>query len=160
MRLYEIEENIRRLLDEVEDDLTDEQLAELENLSMSMEDKVDNCCRMIREWECRANAIEVERRRLQAEESRERGKVARLKEYLRLSFIRLGLKRYETRLFKLRRQDSPPSAVCNVDPATLPDELRKVTIEANRTAAIASWRETGVVPDGFTIERGEHLRLA
>lgn len=161
LKLYEITNRIRDLLEATSADgeLGEFALASLDRLNLAMSEKIDAICGLIREWEAFVSVREAERMRLLEGIGTYKRNIVGLKEYLRRTLLELGTHRYDTPLFKMWRQASPPAAKCQVDPATLPDGLRRVTVEPDVRAALEQWKATGEAPTGFTIEQGEHLRI-
>lgn len=163
MRLYELADGIRQLIATTEERdglLTDEDLAKLDTLSESFEGKAETICRLISEEEAEVVARTAEVDRLQAGITTAKNRQKRLKQYLFDCMAKSGQRRIELTTFKVWIQaNGTPSCDCKVEPDKLPEQFRKVTIEPNTSAAVEVWKTTGTAPDGFTIHRGEHLRI-
>ncbi len=87
----------------------------------------------------------------------------RLGKYLKEEMERMGLRAYETSIFKTWIQNNPPSARCemDVDPQQLPAPFLKVKIEysLDSKAAIEAWKAKQPLPRGVVVEQGNHLRV-
>ncbi len=60
---------------------------------------------------------------------------------------------------KVRVSDGPFKLEEIREPADLPEQFRRVKVEANRIAAAKYLKETGNVPDGFVASRGRTLKV-
>lgn len=160
MRLYEISDAIRlALADSPDGELTDDDLAKLDGLTASFADKADVICKLVQEAGAAAAARQAEVDRLKAGIRAAENRAARLKDYLLRCMLASGQRKVRTDVFSVTVQASPPSVTCTVDPETLPNLYQRVRIEPDKQHALQVWRQTGVVPDGFEIERGDHLRI-
>jgi hypothetical protein len=160
MRLYDIRGEIRALLDSTDDgELTPEQLARLDELNLSLDAKIDNCCCLLREWESAIAARQAEIDRLKMGIETRRNNVTQLKEYMRDNLAQLNIKKHETALFCVRVQSNPPSAKPNVPVEELPDEFIRIKKEPNNAAAIDYYKSHGTAPRGFDVQIGSHLRV-
>lgn len=162
MKLYQISNTIRDILDlaaETGGEIGPAQLSALDQLSDSRSVKMDGICGLIREWEAFVSVRKAEIDRLKAGIATHENNIRRLKDYLLQDLQKLGEQRSETALFKVWRQASPPSAVCEAPADLLPDYLRKVTVAPNLSAAIDEWKRTGQAPAGFTVSQAEHVRI-
>lgn len=157
MRLYEISQAIRELLDREE--LTDDQLNEVEALNLTFDDKVDGICAVMAELEGDADAIQAQTKRLDQRWARIGARIVRLKTYLKLCLEQAQLKAHKTKLWSVRIQASPPSARAVLPPEQLPEQFQRKKLEANAAEAIAYFKLTGTVPPGFEISTGSHLRV-
>lgn len=163
MKLYEIAAGIRATLDRADletGELSPDAFADLDVLALNLDAKIDGLCGLLRELQADADAARVESKRL-AELARVRENHAdRLKAYLLDCLRAAGLARHETPTFKIWQQANPPSYVCVVtDPRELPPELQRVTVAPDLAAAREQHKTTGVVPTGFEVKSGSHLRI-
>ena len=160
MRLYEIANELRHLIDSsVDGELSPEQMAQLDALGLALDDKVNGCCGLIREWESEITARQAEIDRLKLGIAVREISIRRLKNYLRDSLATIDQKSHQTALFAIWRQANPTSAQCVAEPAELNPEYQRTKIEANCQAALAYWKVHGECPRGFEIKQGEHLRI-
>lgn len=162
MRLFEISAELRALFGDIEDaggEVTDDQLEALDRLAATADQKVNTVCALVEEAERRIAGRTATLDRLRRANEVDANRVKRLKGFLLAWMTTTGAKRHQTDLHTVSRQASPPSATCIVDPSELPDDFKRVKVEADSRAAIAYWRETGTPPAGFEIHASEHLRL-
>lgn len=160
MKLYEISQELRDLLESEE--LTDEQLAAVEKLELSLDDKINGLCTLINEtWED-SNSLASESARLRERSKVFMNKVDRLKDYLKFCLEQLGTKAHKTKLWTIRIQSNPPAAKATLPVEDLQAEYRRevTKVEVNKEAAIAYWKMTGQCPPGFEISTGSHLRIS
>lgn len=163
MRLYDIATGIRQILDKADPEsgeLPENLAAEFDALNLSMDEKVNGTCALVREEQANAKAAREEAQRLTDLARCYENHVERLKSYLQECLTVAGVQRYDTALFKCWRQASPPSYVMTLDdPAKLPREFQRVTI-APDIVAVREWhKERGELPSGFTVKTSEHLRI-
>lgn len=160
MRLYHIAADIRSVIDAAPDgELSGDDMNRLDELVANLDDKVNAICSIIRESECSRIARQAEIDRLQTANRTDANLIERLKLYMLTALTFADAREHRTELFKIYRQSNPPSMVPVVDPEFLPEEFKRVKIEADRTAALNSWKNTGKIPEGFRKEQGEHLRI-
>lgn len=162
MKLYELTNSIRETLDAGDDgELTDAQLETLETLGIQLDEKIDGCCSLVREWEAMNAAKQAEIDRLRAGMDMKAGNVKRLKAYMQRCLESIGATKHETPIFKVRVQKNPPS--CDLD-GTIPAELldkkyQRIKYEPDRKAAIEAYKADGIAPRGFVVTVGSHLRI-
>lgn len=162
MKLYEITSAIRDLLSSVNDaggELTDNEIALLDQLAEARADKFDACCALIREWEAFVAVRKAEIDRLRAGIKTHENNADRLKQYMLDSLQQTGDRELQTALFKCWVQSSPVSV--QPDGSVPVDELpyKRITVEADCKAARDHWQKTGEPPTGFKATKGEHLRI-
>jgi hypothetical protein len=144
-------------------ELTDEQSARLDELSMARNDKIDAILRYRRVCETRAIGLQAEIDRLQAAKRREDESSEWLKKYVYESMLRNGEKAFATTLFKGRIQrNSQPSVTLTVDPKELPEKFQRVKtiIKADKTALAQAAKDGEQLPRGVSVETGSHLRIS
>lgn len=162
MKLYELTQAIRDALDTSDDgELTDEQMNTLESLNLALDEKINSCCGLVREWEATNAAKQAEIDRLRAGMETKSNNVKRLKAYMQQCMEAIGTTKIETPIFKVRIQKNPPS--CDLD-GTIPVEMldkkyQRIKYEPDRKAAIEAWKESGKAPLGFSVNVGSHLRI-
>ncbi len=163
MKLYEIDGAILSLLATADEsgELNDAVATELDNLAMDRTDKIEGICKVIRTAQGREAAIQAEIDRLQMAKRRETSAVDWLKNYLKSSMLSAGDKKIEAGTFTVRIQkNSAPSISVMIDAEKLPEQFRRVIVEPAKDEILKAWRANGAVPDGVTIEVGQHLRIA
>lgn len=160
-RLYDIAAEIRSALEAADDggELGPAELAALDGLGLGLDSKVNAYCALIREWESFVAVRKAEVERLRKGVAAHEANIRRLKEHLRAGLEVAGIARHETALHKVWRQRSPASVrFVGADPAALPAEFKRVTVEPHLGQALEHYRATGAAPAGFVVEQAEHLR--
>ncbi len=160
MKLYEIQSEIAALLAATDDgELPPDAEARLDGLQMQLEEKADNICRLIRQREAEQAGYAEEADRLIRLADAARRDYERLKDYLRRTLTGLGLKRLDTALFKLSACKNSQPSVLLADSAEVPPQYSRVKVELDRKAVVEAWRDGLTLPEGLTVEVGEHLRI-
>jgi hypothetical protein len=140
------------------DPILDELLQELEG---KIEDKVESYCRIIRELELTAKARSEEAARIKDLADRDSGTVKQMKNRLQYFFGLQGVKKMETKTFKLgicTNGGHQPLEV-TTPPEELPKEFQKVTISANTETIREALTMGTSLPGCKLLPRGEHLRI-
>jgi hypothetical protein len=109
MKLYELTDNYRRILD-ILDEGQDEALQDtLDSIKDAIEQKAEGIAKIIRTMDAEAEAIKAEEQRLaqrrKAIENRRNG----LKEYLETQLASSGIDKVKTATFTVALQNNPPS---------------------------------------------------
>lgn len=186
MALYEITSELSQVTDllvESGGELTPEIEEALDALEGALEEKVERTVHVIRTLEGQAEAARVEADRLK-DLQRTRSKAAdRLKDYLQAQLRMANVKKIEADTCVVRRQrngrpsisyvgkmEELPEAfravrirggkLAGLDPEELPPEVQeRASVEADTSAAYEEWKAGAELPEGFRVERGEHLRI-
>jgi hypothetical protein len=163
LKLYELTDALRRLLDEVADgdgEMTPEQLAFEAGLKENLELKVEAVCKVRQERLVQAFAIGDEIRRLQDRKRALENGADRLKDYLKAQLAVIEETSVRTPLFSVRVQKSPARARWTREPDQIPDALARV-VPAHReldVKVVMQLRRDGIpLPDGVEITQGEHI---
>ena len=160
-RLADAYELLGQKLLEAEGELTPELSEEWDKLSEAIDDKIENTALYIRNLEATAKAEEEEAARFANRAKTKRFAAKSLKHYLKMNLERVGRDRIETLRVKARiQQNSRPYITWTEPIEELPDAFKRVRVEVNGTAAYARWKKDGMLPQGFKVERGTHLRLS
>jgi hypothetical protein len=164
LRLYEITDemlDIERALEEAGGELTPEMEAQLDAVAGAFDEKVERVCAVIQNAQRTADAAKLEAERL-ADLSRANAKSAEsLKRYLAGQMARLGRNKVATDRFRVSLQNnSRPSIRWTLGPERIPELFRTVEIKVDGNAAYEAWKAGKVLPEGFEVERGQHLRIA
>lgn len=163
-KLYEITGDLLTLQEMLEEDATDEALADtLEAVQGEYEIKLENYCKVIRNLEADMDALKAEADRLTAKRKTLENNVDRLKRAMFDSMKATKTDKVKGTLFTVAIQKNggkiPVIVAPETDTTKLPDELVIVTEKPN-LEAIRELLEAGKVVDGFTLgERGESLRI-
>lgn len=165
MKLYEIDEEIMRLLDaSFEEPCIDDETGEvwesisarLEQLSMERQDKIENLACMCKEYEAEAAAIKVEEAHLNERRKRKERAAARLKEWIKENMQRFGDSKIETARVALSLRKS--TAVEITDESRLPADYYKQVIEYRPDkAGIKRAIECGRVIPGAELRENKNL---
>jgi len=162
MKLYELPaafEWLAEKLDDLDGELTPDLENELAALEYELAHKVTGICCLVQRFMRQAEAAKAEADRLHALSRVRANAAARLKEYLQLHLESMGLRKYETDLFRVRiRVNSRPTIRWTNDLDALPVAFRRVSVALDGEAAYQAWKETGL-PSGFEVALGSHLRI-
>lgn len=138
MTLYELTEDMRNLLDMLEEDPDNEAIQETINLTMlDLQDKAEDYVHVIRQLEADAAAAKAEKARLAAKQSTAENGAKRLREALKETMSILGITKIKKPTCSMTvstRWDT----VLDVEPEDLPEEFKKVTVEPKK-AEITKW---------------------
>lgn len=163
LRLYEIPdafEAIETILLENGGDLTPELEAQLDAIEGALEWKAERICRVIRNNDASADAYANEIARLQAHKRTHENTVGRLKDYMESVMVRMDRTSIAAGIFKVALQkNSRPSIRWTGDANDLPERYKRVTIEANNQVAYDDWKADVVLPNGFEVQLGKHVRV-
>ncbi len=162
MKLYQYAPAFASFADLTEDgELSPEVLAQLDSLELSLQEKVDNICRLIRHLEGQVLVRETESERMMQAAARDERQIKSLKQYLQFQLELLERPNMKTELFSVRVQaNSQPSVKFDGEIDDLPEHFKRTKVEANNAAVIKAWRDGQPLPDGFTVETGRHLRIS
>lgn len=131
LRLYEIADEYKFLLD----NLIDEQTGEIDETAMSrlnqlnepLQNKCINTVRALKSIEYECKAIEEERKAMQAREKALKSQVDWIKSYLIDNMLKSGIEEISCPQFHVKTKKNP-SSVDIYDDAYLPEEYKKYTI--------------------------------
>lgn len=162
-RLYQLPaefEAVAALADE-NGELPEAALERIAALEMALRDKLEGICCMVRSFEASAAAYRNEAERLGRSARAASNNADRLKAYMLRTLEQMGLRQAEAGLFRVRVcQNGGRLPVKIAVPAEqLPEQCRKVVVEADADA-VRALLESGVpVPGCGLAPRGEHLRI-
>lgn len=171
--LFEIADEIRALHDlltELGGELPDAEAEAaidgwLAETDAALEKKVDGYCGLVREFEARSEAREIEAKRLMALAGADGNQAKRLKARLKDFFDASGLKKLETPRFRVSIQANggvlplhiPPD--WDNDPANAPEAFQCRVIQLDRDAIREAIRNDEEAHGASLGERGTHLRI-
>lgn len=153
MKLYEITELIKKS-EELE--LTQD---DLELLEIELKEKSDNIIKYVQNLEGNINIIDTEIKRLQELKKTEKNKIERMKEYIKYSMDKMGLKKIESPIGKISLRKSESVEIEDIE--KIPGEFVtiKQTFNPDKTAikkAIKEGREIEgakvVIKENITIK--------
>jgi hypothetical protein len=146
-------------------ELPPDALEKLDELEATLQEKLDGCCRVMRQFEAEARAYASESGRLARQAQIATNGANRLKRYMQDTMERLGTDREATPLFRLRLQNNPPS-VHIVDAGITgfvedgcPEEFLNRTVALNKTAVLQAHKEGRALPPGVTVTQTSSLRI-
>lgn len=155
-----IETEIAAMLDVADDELTEDQKlamdAYLAELGQAESDKVDAFAGFIKMQTARAKAIKEESQRLASRARAIENKLASMKEHYQFILTQHDLKKISGKVYQISLRPSKSVCVDNID--ALPEEYRKVTVEA-RKSEIKKALESGQVIAGCSIVEKESLSI-
>lgn len=131
----------------------------------ALETKVDGYCGLIREFEARSEAREIEAKRLMALAGADGNQAKRLKARLKDFFESHGIAKMETPRFRVSVQVNggavplivPPA--WEQDPAEAPEAFQRRVIQLDRDAIREAIRNDEETHGASLGERGSHLRI-
>lgn len=164
LKLYQIPEVYRELLDRAADPETGELDAalemELEGLIEEFDRKVEWIALLCREAKAEAAAVKMEEDRLSTRRRVCENRETRLKKYIHDCMTRAGIQRVDGRAVKVKIQaNSQPSIEWTLDEALIPAAFQVVTVRPNLTLARDELKAGSVLPDGFKVTSGSHVRV-
>jgi len=131
----------------------------------ALEKKVDGYCGLIREFEARSEAREIEAKRLMALAGSDANQAKRLKDRLKYFFEVCGIKKLETPRFRLSIQANGGQAPLVFPtewenfPYNAPECFHKTEIRLDRTAIREAIRNDEETHGAFLGDRGTSLRI-
>lgn len=159
MTLYEITDDILKLLTYAEDPDVDDQAFRdtMESLTLELEDKADGYAKAIRTLKGEVEAIKAEIDRLTKRKTAIENHIAAMNDNLEQSMIATGKEKFKTDLFSFNIQNNPVSVVID-DPDNIPDEFYKIEMKVSK-AFIKEAIETGRDVPFAHLEQTRSLRI-
>ena len=164
LKLFEIENRISDalLFREGEEDLTEEQedelSAEIEQLDLAFDRKIESCAAVTENLKHEIVALEEVRDSFNARIKSLKKNRSWLMRYMKIVLQKLRITHAGTGKLRVRIQKNPLSVeVPDVD--KIPEEFWKVKIEPNKEAIIRHVKNTGENPEGVIPVYGSHLRV-
>lgn len=164
-KLYDLAEEVRELADQLEEMGLDQQtmLDTLEGSTelMSLEQKVENIIKMVKNWEADIPGIKAEIKRLSAKKKTAENRVRSVKNYLKLCMEKAGIKDIEIGVFKPKVQPNSRGSVIIDNPDLVPAQYIDIIPEQrvpNTDRLYQDLRDGKEIP-GVRYEVGTQLRL-
>lgn len=160
MKLYEIADNYKNLLElldsgEVDKNLVEEALSLVEE---DIKDKVNSICKIIKENELLVSNIDEEIKRLQQLKKTKNNNISLLKDYLSSELQRMNIKKIDSGIFKVSFRKS--TSVNILDEDMIPEEYISETIVKKISKAdILKELKQGVKIEGATLEEKQNIQL-
>ena len=152
MRLYEINEEILKCVDEETGDIID--LERLSELEIEESDKISNIACWIKDLKAEAEAIKAEKQNLEKRQKAAENRMESLKNYLAGY---LGGRKFKDARCSISYRKSISTVIDeSLDLSTLPAEYQKIKIEADKTA-IKNALEAGTKIDGCALIEKDNI---
>ncbi len=164
MKLYVLATHFRaladRLLQSETGELSDTDLASLNELEMAMPVKIGSCVAVYRELETEAEGIKAEADRLAKLAKARMNAADRLKAYVRDCMDEAGIPSIKTDLGKVQVQEAGrPSIKWTGTTDEIPDDYKRVKVEFNGEAAYQTWKALGTLPEGCEVKKSRFIRV-
>ena len=154
MTLYEINQAILDTVDQETGEIID--LDRLNALEMERDTKISNVACWIKDLKAEAEAIKAEKQALDKRQKAAENKAERLKEWL--SGILQGEKFKDSRCSISYRKSERVDFSDSFDLSTLPDSMKKVTIEPRKTE-IKDYLKTGATIEGVELVESSNIQI-
>lgn len=163
MKLYEIANQYEAVLSglvDAETGVVDENaLATLENLGVDVNEKAIAIASYIKNLDAERKAIEEAKKAMAAREGALANRVNYLNDYLRSNMVRCGVSEVSCPYFVIKLRKNPVS-VDDFDPASIPDEYKKVITEVKiDKVKLKSDLQNGVVVPGASLKQTLRLEI-
>ncbi|WP_406698544.1 siphovirus Gp157 family protein [Singulisphaera sp. Ch08] len=164
MRLYELAEEYRRVIDAIEEsdgELSPTLEADLDAIEGPFEAKIESCCALVDEFERDEEAAKKAADRLKKREVAFGNRAKRIRKYVQDCMERAGVKKVSRPGFSAWIQANNASAKWTGDPDAIPPEFMRweTSIKFDATSAIESWKAGEKLPEGVVVGQGTHLRI-
>ncbi|MDD3302236.1 MAG: siphovirus Gp157 family protein [Candidatus Gracilibacteria bacterium] len=126
----------------------------LEKLKMDRSKKFENIGKFVKNLESDIDAIKTEKQRLSLKQKICENKVERLKGFVKNSMEKHNNKTYKAGIFEFSFRKSSSLNIDNID--LIPDEFKRVTIEANKSDIKAAMK-LGTEFKGVSISENQNL---
>lgn len=158
MKLYELTDAYNDVLDLLDnEEATMEDLADtLDSINEAIAVKIDNICRLRKYLDGKTDVYKAEAKRLTTLAKQAENNSDRLKNYVDEQLKKMDIKRLDTELFRLSYRKSDAVNVIDLD--AVPDEFKKVTIAADKTAIKKAIKE-GTEVAGAELVVNQNLQI-
>jgi hypothetical protein len=154
MNLYELDDAILECIDTENGDILD--IDKLEALEMERDAKISNLACWVKELIADAAAIKAEKDALDKRMKAKKNLADRISNYLQ-NFLN-GAKFEDSRCAISHRASTSVEIAKDLDLSMLPDEYKKITVEANKTA-IAEALKKGIQIDGCALVKKSNIQI-
>lgn len=154
MNLFDIDEAILECVDEETGDIID--IEKLEALELERDTKISNIGCWIKDLKAEAEAIKTEKQNLEKRQKAAENKAEQLKNYL--SAYLNGAQYKDVRVVISYRKSISTEIAEDLDLNTLPDDCKKITVTANKTA-IKEALQNGTKIDGCTLVEKSNIQI-
>ncbi|MGE4197650.1 MAG: siphovirus Gp157 family protein [Phycisphaerales bacterium] len=146
-------------LEESEGELTPDLEHLIDEMELGFTDKVGGCAALIRGAKAEADALGTEIDRLTKRKRHALALAERLERYVQVNLEKSGRDRVDAGLFRVRIQENAVPTIRWVSDKPIPDEFARTEVKLDGTKAQQAWKK-GVLPDGFEVVLGRHLRIS
>ena len=165
MKLYEITSEILHRLQDVSEVEEDEEtydaiLRDLEGWDEALTEKLTGCAKVVKNLSAEETALREESARLAKRASATANRGKSLKSYMMQQLERLGKKRVDAGIFKIRIQRSPMK-INILDEELIPIDFKE-RVESwriDKKSIAEHVKDTGEIVEGVEAHLGEHLRI-
>ena len=140
-------------------EITDDLIQTLAAIDDEFNEKVESCCRMVRELESRAEMAAAESARLKGKAYTAKAKAKRLKEYVKENMVRMGTKTIEEGCFRITVASNPVS-VTVLDETLIPSKYYVTVAPSLSKSAIKDALESGAEVPGVELVKNTSLRIS
>lgn len=153
MKLYEIQEQIEFLLNLIDEDgaIKESSFAQLEELAIAEETKLENIGLLLKNWAAEAKAIREEEKNLATRRRAIENQTERLKEYAGNYLLKSNRSEFKTPKVRLSFRKSTAVQVDNDE--LIPDEFWQVKKEISRSLISKALKDGQVVAGCMLVER-------
>jgi hypothetical protein len=150
-------ENALDVLDECGEEIPDQLLARIDELTGDFSRGVYHLCLAIRQFEAEGEAVKSELQRLALLQDHYARRARFLKAYIQRSMEQTGQRKLDLPLFRLSVcRNSRPTIACAGDP---PVAFTRTKKELDKEAVYEAWRLGVELPASITVTEGNHLRI-
>jgi hypothetical protein len=168
-KLYELSESFRKLSEMLEEALDNEELDAdseqmfkdtLESIQESIEVKIENICKFMKNLDGDVKAFKAEEDRLNKKRKAIENKIDGMKKYMEEMLINAGIKEVKAGTFKVKFAKTNPSVEI-LNPKLVPEQYREKQEDKIFKAEILKDLKDGKVIDGVKLVTDkQHLRIS
>lgn len=158
MKLYEMVNQYRELMNMAEDIDNETLLDTLESIGDAIEVKADNTAKMIRTFELEAEMIKAEENRLAERRKAITKKATTLANYLQTQLEMLDVDKIKSPTFTITLRQNPPK-VSITDESQIPLQFYTIPQPVISKSAIANTIKAGIEVPGATLIREKGLQI-
>lgn len=161
--LYEITDELSKILESIEDsegEATDYTLAELEQLNISLFEKINNISKFVKNLSAKVKMYKDAEQELKKKRQATENKIEWLKAYIMENMKKAEINKVEGDLFTTKIQNSPPSVNILNEEEIPKDYIEIVTQKKINKKAILTLLKSGEEVAGAEIIQNKHLRIS
>lgn len=159
MKLYELTEQYMDLLDMLETEAGNEEIAAMLNgMEEAIADKVENICKVMKSLEGEEKVIDEEVKRLSQRKSHLTARREHLKRYIENELTKSGIEKLKGTLFNVWLQNNPPSVIVT-DEASVPREYFVTPAPLLQKKSLLEALKGGQAVPGVELRQEKSLRV-